>query len=922
MGCGGSSEKKPEVEEKSGVPNVPKKNEETQKRKISDAPELIHVDSPAKSLGVEKVEEKEVEVVPPLQHSGIEDKHEGSGPAQDLADSFSNEVPSSTQIASKQADINPVPEVVESFQCVNLKSSWLSVELDEEKRSLLSEDMLEQLNECEVECAAVAYLLIADCNTDFLLQTIGVAVLISDKTDAFNDVLRKSGARLKGYGATPLFYERWRKVFFSLFPRYLSSGGTSFSPALSQEWSTLWEKMIAALYEGSRTLEGQVFDSLYRERNARRLAVDVGLICSRESRCDPTHRFCARLLNKAQQLIFGLPDTALINSNSVEFLFEVFCSMVSLLMCKPQLEEFFHKIKNTQGERLPPESYLIVLFQPFIDTSREFLPDVWNPAVEYNLSTHYYQMINLFASGRDSSQLGSSDYFPFLGGHDSKKALKLIEGFPFLDRRRTSSLEVHASAGEEAEVSQNRLCIQSSGVGTIEAAPTKEGGQNDVLGNRYPLKVRSLFGFGERASWAVVDLSRCSSLRMTEGKGEYEPYKREQCNPTTIPAQVPCEKAKEDNNKGVDRVYSTEETAPSSVCTVENPPHEVKKERNEASIIKTVNQPESEVPESQPDQSRNDPDGFLSPSVHQDTNEESGKLSNSSLFSSSMVVFANESVMGDEEEEISDSNTNHPLSRMIKPALDYGCVLCTNIEDSLILWRENSELMHKAQKNCNRLIRSVISRFGALEIKNEGDSFIIASQNIVRGLKVALGIQLELMRAVPITPGFRRSGANGLYYWSANHRKIEGEANCWNDQAPRVRIALQRCFEKKEKNIFKRKIRRDAKPRYQHYGASMESCALLETMACGGQILMTLETVKSIFTAPEFSLDPCDMFLRSVKESLPASEEAGKSLKDFVSFVDIGIRRISGTRKASLHLISVVPKCLEKRSFANYSTSS
>lgn len=917
MGCAGSSEKAPEVEEKSEAPSITKKGGEATRRKSSDAPELTHRYSAPKGANEDDEEKKVVQDVTIATNPTNECEEKVVEVDKELGTSRPATLNTEFPMAKEQVDSIPVSEVAESCNSLTLKSSWLIVELDEKMFSLLSEDMLEKFNEYEVECASVAYLLVADCNSSYLCQTIGVGVLLNEKMDAFNEVLKRCGARLKGYGATHLFFERWRTIFFSVFPRYIRSGETSFTPSLSQEWDLLWKKMTTALYEGTSSPEGQVFGSLYHDRNARRVVIDVDLIRSRESRCDPGHRFSSRLVDNANQLFAGLSDEAPIDLHSAQHLFEVFCFMVSLLGCKAELKAFFQKVRSADRERLPSQSYLVALFQPFIDTSHHFLPDVWNPAVEYYMGTYYYQMINFLVDGKGDKEWGESEFFPFPKAEDVRRTPKSIEGFSFLDRKRTSSVDVHNSGIREIELSEAHLCGQSTDSSTSKLPAGEEVVGAPVLANHFQPKQMSLFEFGERASWAVVDFRQCSCERKFENKGK--PH----CSPekdsfSTLPRELEPQPVMEKESKEKLPDFCTEKNLQNGLCGQTSALDGVCKENMDEPPLITPKNEDLEATEGHavlPD--RDLPCSSFVPADF-DGEGELEKASNPSLYSSSMVVFVNESVMGEEEQTIS-SNNKLPLFVVAEPKLDYGCVLCTNIADSLSMWRDNSEMMYRVQKSCNRLIRSVISRFDAHEIKREGDSFIIASQNVVNGLKVALGIQLELMRAVPITPGFRYHPDQRVCHDSTRVHRVEGDDKiCWNDQAPRVRISLQMCAEEKADNPAIQKIGKKKHQRHQHYASSMQYCALLETMACGGQILMSIDTVKSIFNATEFSLSPCDAFLRSVEETAPCSTDKGKSLKDFVSFVDLGVRHVPGTKKSSLHLISVVPKCLAKRRFNNY----
>lgn len=914
MGCGSSSEKAPEVEEKKDEPIVEKVKEVKPPKEGAVAPNTNHAVNSVTFGPQDCTKKYELKDPPITVETEKKEKEIDNTEIERVSVCAQEKEASFTQIPPTDLVDNTVPEDVKEVKSDSLKSSWLTVELDEENFSLFSEDMLEKLNEFEIECATVSHLLIADSQSEFLCQTIGVAVLLNEKMEVFNEVLKKSGARLSGYGATPIFYERWKDVFFTIFPRYINGDKNSFPKNLLVEWKDLWKRMLKALYKGGTSAEGQVLCSLYNEINAQKLAVDVDLIRSREKSCDPSRQFEARMLDRAQRLFSDLSDEALISPFSIHFLVETFHSMVLLLPFKTQLNIFFQKIKSSEGEKIPSQSYLVALFQPFVDTSREFLPDIWNPAVEYRFGTYYHQMVTLLSNNGETVESGKQNLFPFFGDQNSNGVLKKIEGFSFLDRKRTTSIEVCKPCEEEMDGTKSSLSIFPSDLPARDELIDAEKDEDKGLRFCSLLKKESLFRVKERAPWAVIDLSCRSLLRKPPNKVA-ETRWGDRGNSPPIPKDCAEQACEEVENKCNASVCTSEKVLPNTLCTSTK----ILEEREVDTSLSP--EPEKRTESHLFDDhssSANDDCVFSSssctkPNVHED----SQKSCSRSSFSSSMVVFVGESVVGNEEGS-SGARTSCPFPLIAEPKMDYECVLCTNIEDSVSMWKSNSELMYRVQKNYNRLVRSVISRFGAREIENEGDSFIIVCENVVNGLKVALGIQLELMRAVSLTSEFKGSSLQHYFQREKCRGADDEEKSCWNNVSPRVRISLELCTERKGNTIAIPEVGNASIQRYQFCGSSLCRCAMMESLACGGQIIMSLEAVKELFMSPDFLFVSCDGFLRSVDLSPPVPTDEGKSLKDYVAFVDLGLCQLPGNKEPPLHLFSAVPKCLESRKFANY----
>ncbi|ORC88636.1 adenylate cyclase-like protein, partial [Trypanosoma theileri] len=83
------------------------------------------------------------------------------------------------------------------------------------------------------------------------------------------------------------------------------------------------------------------------------------------------------------------------------------------------------------------------------------------------------------------------------------------------------------------------------------------------------------------------------------------------------------------------------------------------------------------------------------------------------------------------------------------------CLLFVDIEGSTQLWARDAQLMELAVKKYHRILRSIIALYNAYEVKTIRDCLMIACQDVYVGLQIALSAQMELMRAAPITPGFK-----------------------------------------------------------------------------------------------------------------------------------------------------------------------
>ncbi|CAD2222936.1 Adenylate and Guanylate cyclase catalytic domain containing protein, putative [Angomonas deanei] len=225
------------------------------------------------------------------------------------------------------------------------------------------------------------------------------------------------------------------------------------------------------------------------------------------------------------------------------------------------------------------------------------------------------------------------------------------------------------------------------------------------------------------------------------------------------------------------------------------------------------------------------------------------------------------------------------------------CLVFTDIESSTNLWQHNPIVMKEAVERHHRMIRTVIADNGGYEVKTVGDSFIIAAKDVFVGMKIAVGIQLELMRHLPIAPGFEM----------LEEVQGGGDPNAWSNQTLRVRIGIEHCT---QATATYDTIHR----RYDYYGPSVNQCARIEAAAAGGQILMSRDTFKALKAIPAFHDEPCPAHLRDVAGKGPVDK---KGFDHFVATYDVGKVKLKGIKK-EVRLSSFVPLCFAGRDFSDY----
>lgn len=193
------------------------------------------------------------------------------------------------------------------------------------------------------------------------------------------------------------------------------------------------------------------------------------------------------------------------------------------------------------------------------------------------------------------------------------------------------------------------------------------------------------------------------------------------------------------------------------------------------------------------------------------------------------------------------------------------CLIFTDIEASTRLWEKDSKVMDAAVRHHHSLIRGIARDYDGYEVKTVGDSFMIATKDALSALKIAVMIQLELMRR-PIAKGFEM-------IWSTQGG---GNPACWRRDSLRVRIGIHYCTELVA--IFD-----STNLRCDYYGPSVNMAARVESQAYGGQILMTKETLDALEAIPSYRDVPAPKNMRGFRRAAPLAvdplmlENAGSS---------------------------------------------
>eukprot|EP00668_Euglena_longa_P016793 GGOE01021097.1.p1 GENE.GGOE01021097.1~~GGOE01021097.1.p1 ORF type:complete len:729 (+),score=202.17 GGOE01021097.1:77-2263(+) len=169
-------------------------------------------------------------------------------------------------------------------------------------------------------------------------------------------------------------------------------------------------------------------------------------------------------------------------------------------------------------------------------------------------------------------------------------------------------------------------------------------------------------------------------------------------------------------------------------------------------------------------------------------------------------------------------------------------VIFTDIESSTHLWHCHPQAMQQALLLHNRIIRRLIKAFGAYEVKTLGDSFMIACRTTRAALDLCLAIQREL---------------RAERKWPEEVEEFYGSGDRWL----KVRMGAHRCLN--VQCLFD-----EVSKGYDYIGNDINKCARIESVAAGGEILLSDELATEARQLGEYQITCVgEKVLRGFKEA-------------------------------------------------------
>jgi class 3 adenylate cyclase len=160
-------------------------------------------------------------------------------------------------------------------------------------------------------------------------------------------------------------------------------------------------------------------------------------------------------------------------------------------------------------------------------------------------------------------------------------------------------------------------------------------------------------------------------------------------------------------------------------------------------------------------------------------------------------------------------------------------ILFTDIQRSTALWNSAPVSMSAAMDIHHRVIRDEIVAHGGYEVKTIGDSFMIAVSDVSRAVHLAMDIQLALHRQ-----SWPRC-IDGLYVGEVvndDSGDLVFKEGVWNGL--RVRIGM---------HLFEPDVVFDEVSKgYDYYGPGVNVAARVESIAFGGQVLVTATVMEQL----------------------------------------------------------------------------
>ncbi|AAZ10966.1 receptor-type adenylate cyclase GRESAG 4, putative [Trypanosoma brucei brucei TREU927] len=189
-----------------------------------------------------------------------------------------------------------------------------------------------------------------------------------------------------------------------------------------------------------------------------------------------------------------------------------------------------------------------------------------------------------------------------------------------------------------------------------------------------------------------------------------------------------------------------------------------------------------------------------------------------------------------------------------KEPMEPVTLIFTDIESSTAQWAAHPELMPDAVSTHHRLIRSLIVQYGCYEVKTVGDSFMIACKKPFAAAQLASDLQRCFLRHEWGTTAFddsyrefERQRADDDNEYKAPSARLDPEVyrQLWNGLRVRVGVHTGICD-----------IRRDEVTKgYDYYGRTSNMAARTESVANGGQVLLSRAAYLSLSNSERGQLD-------------------------------------------------------------------
>ncbi|KAH9600906.1 Adenylyl cyclase class-3/4/guanylyl cyclase [Trypanosoma melophagium] len=194
-------------------------------------------------------------------------------------------------------------------------------------------------------------------------------------------------------------------------------------------------------------------------------------------------------------------------------------------------------------------------------------------------------------------------------------------------------------------------------------------------------------------------------------------------------------------------------------------------------------------------------------------------------------------------------NANAP-----KEPTDPVTLVFTDIESSTALWAACPEIMPDAVATHHRLIRALIAKYRCYEVKTIGDSFMIASRSVFAAVQLVRELQQSFLH--------HDWGTGAID--DAYHEFEEGKAAEDDEYVPptaRLDAAVYRQYwnglrVRAAVHTGLADIRHDEVTKgYDYYGSTSNTAARTESVANGGQVLLTRAAYMALSTAEREQVD-------------------------------------------------------------------